>query len=99
MDLGTLKIGDLDFRVVRVRPVQGVLQIQAYRAGPAELAVPRAEWRAPDGSLICALEPFRVSDAYAAQARHPNTATVTVIQDLAITDVVTVDRPSMAGFF
>jgi hypothetical protein len=96
--LGTLRIGDLDFTVIRVRPIQGVLQIQAHRAGPAELAVRRAEWLAPDGSLICAFEPFRVSEDYAADARHPKTANVTVIQDIKITDVETVDRPSMAGF-
>lgn len=96
--LGTLKVGDLDFKVVRIRAVQGVLQIQAHRVGPAELAVPRAEWRGPDGSLICAIEPFRVSDEYAASARHPSTANVTVIQDIKITDVTTVDRPSMSGF-
>ena len=95
--LGTLRVGNLDFEVVRIKPIQGVLQLHAYHAGPAELTVPRAEWLAPDGSLICAFEPFRVSDEYAANARHPSTSRVSVIQDIRLDEVITVDRPSGAG--
>jgi hypothetical protein len=94
--LGILRIGSLDFTVVRVRPVQGRLQIQArHDGGPAELAVPRAEWFAPDGSLICTFEPFRVSAEYAADARHRSTTDVTVFQDIKIDIVDTVDQPSL----
>lgn len=94
---GTLRIGDLDFRVVRIRPVQGRLQIQAYRNGPAELAVPRAEWFAPDGSLICTFEPFHCPEEYAANARHPSTTDVTVFQDIRVDWVNVTDEPSLAA--
>jgi hypothetical protein len=93
--LGTLKVGDLDFRVVRIRPMQGRLQIQAHHPGPAELAVPQAEWFAPDGSLVCVFAPFRVSEEEAAWARYHNTANVTVFQDIELTEVTVTNRPSL----
>ncbi|HEY3142155.1 MAG TPA: hypothetical protein VGJ86_13550 [Acidimicrobiales bacterium] len=92
MEFGTLKVGDQTFEVVDLKPEGGKLYLVAYRSGPADLAVSRAEWTAPDGSLICAFEPFHVSTGDIADARTADD--VTVFQAIAISEVVRITEPS-----
>jgi hypothetical protein len=88
---GTLRVGDRDLEVVNLKPEQGKLHVVAYGHGPVELAVPRAEWRAPDGTLMCVIEPFLVSDQEAKDAR--TASDVTVFQPIEIREIRVVRQP------
>jgi hypothetical protein len=88
---GTLKVGDHDLEVVSLKPKQGALFVEAYGLGPVDLAVRRASWYAPDGTLLCVIAPFLVSDEDIRDAR--TASDVTVLQPIEITEIRVVRQP------
>lgn len=93
MGFGTLRLDTQDFEVRRLNPKDGKLELEAYRSGSADLAIPQAEWLASDGTLICVI-PFVAGTRDIADARLADD--VTVFLPLEISEVRTpVGGPSM----